>query len=49
MVSSPRIDELKKMMGNPASEYWKGPSADKLQEEYRNLVAARDRAAAKAA
>ncbi len=44
-----RIDELKKMMGNSASDYWKGPNAEKLQEEYRNLVTARDRAAAKAA
>lgn len=44
-----RINELKGLMGNQNSKYWKGPEAEKLQEEYRNLVTARDRAAQKAA
>jgi hypothetical protein len=38
-----RINELRAMMGNQASEYWEGPKAAGLQEEYRGLVAARDK------
>jgi len=33
-----RKAELTKMMGNSGSEYWKGPQANKLQAEYRDLV-----------
>ena len=33
-----RIGELKKMMGDQRSEYWKGPNAEKLQAEYRKLI-----------
>lgn len=36
------IGRLEKMMGNKRSEYWTGPSADKNQARYRELVAARD-------
>lgn len=35
-----RMNELKVMMGKDTSEYWKGPQAAKLQEEYRELDAA---------
>lgn len=37
------ISNLEKMMGDHGSDYWKGPSADKNQTRYRELVAARDR------
>lgn len=36
------ITNLEKMMGDPKSEYWKGPKADANQKRYRDLVAARD-------
>ena len=29
-------------MGDRHSEYWKGPKANAMQAEYRELVAARD-------
>lgn len=32
-----RLAELKKMMANDASDYWKGPKAEVLQKEYRDL------------
>lgn len=46
-----RIAELggPKFMGNSNSEYWKGPNADKLQKEYRDLIDARDRMKQRAA
>lgn len=44
-----RIKELKGLMGNPSSSYWEGPKSQDMQDEYRRLVSARDRAAAKAA
>ncbi len=44
-----RILELKGMMGNQNSEYWKGPKAEALQEEYRKLLDAQSKLAAKAA
>jgi hypothetical protein len=34
------LDELKGLMANKQSEYWKGPKADKLQERYRELTKA---------
>ncbi len=43
------LADLKKMMANPASEYWKGPKADAHQERYRQLVAAQEKLKAKAA
>jgi hypothetical protein len=38
-----RIADIKKLMGNKASEYWKGDKAPGLQNEYRQLVEARDK------
>lgn len=32
------IGSLKKLMGDPNSEYWKGPNAAKMQGRYRELV-----------
>ena len=43
------IAELKKLMGNPNSAYWKGPEAEKKQARYRDLVAAQSKLQAKAA
>lgn len=37
------IASIEKMMGNPGSDYWKGPKSSKLQERYRELVTARDK------
>lgn len=37
-----RINEIGKMMKDPAGPYWRGDTAPKLQEEYRNLVTARE-------
>ncbi|MEY9428876.1 hypothetical protein ABH975_004191 [Bradyrhizobium ottawaense] len=33
-----RIDELRDMMRDPASNYWRGPRAEATQAEYRQLV-----------
>lgn len=44
-----RIAELKGLMGDQSSEYWKGPKAAGLQEEYRNLLEGQDRLRARAA
>lgn len=38
-----RIGELKKMMSDKNSDYWKGPNRDALQAEYRGLIEQRDR------
>jgi hypothetical protein len=43
------LGELKALMGNPNSKYWKGPEAEKLQERYRQLLAADEKLKAKAA
>jgi hypothetical protein len=43
------IIELKKLMGNENSKYWKGPEAEKLQARYRELIAAQGKLQAKAA
>lgn len=40
--------ELKKLMGDKNSKYWKGPEADKLQQRYRDLVNAAEKLKAKA-
>jgi hypothetical protein len=37
------IGKIEKLMGNRQSEYWKGPTADKMQARYRELITARDR------
>jgi len=39
------IASLEAMMADRSSEYWKGPKAEKNQDRYRKLVAARDKAA----
>ena len=36
-------------MANTASEYWKGPKAEDLQEEYRQLLGAQEKLKQKAA
>jgi len=43
------IANIEKLMGNKASDYWRGPKAEKMQERYRQLVAARDKQKNKAA
>jgi hypothetical protein len=37
-----RIASIEALMGDRHSEYWKGPKANAMQVEYRELVAARD-------
>lgn len=37
------IGKIEKLMGNRQSEYWKGPTADKMQARYRQLIEARER------
>ena len=32
------LDNIKKLMANPKSDYWKGPKAEKLQQRFRDLV-----------
>lgn len=44
-----RLAELTKMMGNYSSEYWKGPNAAKIQEEFRTLTAAAETLKSRAA
>ena len=34
------LTDLKKLMGDSGSKYWKGPEAEKLQARYRQLIAA---------
>lgn len=43
------LNNLRKMMGNKQSEYWKGPQAEKNQARYRELITALDKAKARAA
>lgn len=43
-----RITELRKMMGQDGSDYWRGPNSGHLQEEMRNLIRAREGFAKKA-
>lgn len=42
------IIELKKLMGNKSSEYWKGPKAEKNQQRYRELLDAQAKLKTKA-
>jgi hypothetical protein len=37
-----RARDLKKLMGGRHSEYWQGPKADALQQEYRDLLELQD-------
>ena len=43
------IGKLEGMMGNKGSEYWKGPTSEKMQARYRDLIDARDRNKGRAA
>jgi hypothetical protein len=38
-----RISELQGLMVDRHSEYWSGPKADTLQQEYRDLIELRDK------
>lgn len=40
---SDRIAEIEKLMGDRTSDYWRGLQAEPMQQEYRDLVEARDR------
>ncbi len=44
---SDRIIEIKALMGNRESDYWKGPKSEGLQAEYRKLTEAQEKIAAK--
>lgn len=37
-AAADRMRDLKALMGDRNSEYWKGPKADALQSEYRDLI-----------
>lgn len=41
------LGNLRKMMGDKSSEYWKGPNAQKNQERYRALVSATQKVGAR--
>ena len=41
-----RLGEIRGMMGNKQSAYWRGPDSNKLQAEYRSLLEVQQRAAA---
>ncbi len=43
------IANMESMMANRSSEYWKGPKAEKNQQRYRELVAAKDKLQRKSA
>jgi hypothetical protein len=44
-----RIGEISKLMGDPASAYWRGPQAAAMQAEYRELVDAQEKMKTRAA
>jgi hypothetical protein len=44
-----RIGAIEKLMGDQRSEYWRGPTAVAMQQEYRELVDARDKMKARSA
>lgn len=41
-ASMDRAAELQALMADQHSEYWRGPEADALQQEYRDLIESRD-------
>lgn len=43
------IGNIEKLMANPSSEYWKGPTSERMQSRYRELIDARERLKARAA
>jgi hypothetical protein len=40
---SSEMADLTKMMGDPTSDYWKGPKSDQLQSRFRELAAAQEK------
>jgi len=44
-----RLDQLKTLVANRTSEYYKGPNAENLQAEYRNLLDVQERMKTRAA
>lgn len=44
-----RIGELNKMISDRGSDYYRGPNAEKLQQEYRELLSAQQKITARAA
>jgi hypothetical protein len=44
-----RMAEIQKMMPDRTSAYWKGPQAEALQQEYRDLITASEKMKARAA
>lgn len=40
---SDEIANITKLMGDPKSEYWKGPKAEAMQERFRQLTSAKER------
>lgn len=44
-----RMKELESMMGNRASEYWRGPKSEAMQQEYRDLLTAQEKLRSRAA
>lgn len=40
---STRIEQIEALMGDRSSAYWRGPQADAMQQEFRDLVTARDK------
>lgn len=43
------LANIQKLMGNRQSEYWKGPTAEKMQERYRKLIEAQQKLKSRAA
>ena len=43
------IASIEKLMGDRASDYWRGPKSSDIQQRYRDLVEARDRMKGRAA
>lgn len=48
-AASDRIADLKKMMADRNSDYWRGPKAEQYQQEYRDLLTAQEKVSARAA
>jgi hypothetical protein len=44
-----RLDQLKALISKRDSEYYRGPTSAKLQQEYIDLLAAQDRIKSRAA
>lgn len=44
-----RMQEIQKLMGDQSSAYWRGPEANKLQAEYRELIEASQKLKSRAA